>query len=158
MALEIVETPEGWEVTLVKAGGAAGSEILEAETPEDVRQLLQLGTAAIKNTGQETGDLVSVGDYGIAPSVTAMTGTDLNTLNVYGLYVVTDALNSPLPSEAGTWFVRVEVWNAAIGTEPLRIIQFADGYGSAGSLRNRLFMRVYYSENAILQWSEWVEK
>ncbi|WP_454889520.1 pyocin knob domain-containing protein [Serratia quinivorans] len=95
-----------------------------------------------------------VGDFGLAPYLSSLSGVDLNTLNSFGFYVVRDSTNTPL-NDSSVWFLSVRTWDSKSAGDPFRIIQIAEGYGTSGTLKNRTFHRTY-SGNAA-GWSAWVE-
>ncbi|CAI2038344.1 pyocin knob domain-containing S74 family peptidase [Serratia liquefaciens] len=119
------------------------------------RTNLGLGNVATLNIGTSAGNVVTVGDYGIAPFVAASTGTDLNTLNTTSLCtVVTNPVNAPAGT-TGTWFLQVMTWNSG-GTPPTgyRCTQILYGYGASGSLSGRNYTRSYVGADTWTSWNK----
>jgi hypothetical protein len=123
------------------------------------RTNLGLGNAALLNAGISTGDVVTVGDYGLGQSVSAMTGTDLNILNTTSLCtVITNPVNAPAGT-TGTWFLQVLSWNSG-GTPPVgyRCTQILYGYGASGSLSGRSYTRSYVGADTWTSWNKVVSE
>lgn len=95
-----------------------------------------------------------VGDLGLAPSLPSLSGVNLDTVDSFGFYVVTNATNAPM-GDKSVWFLSVRVWNSKSAGDPFRIVQIAEGYGTSGTLKNRTFHRTYSGK--AVGWSAWVE-
>ncbi|WP_429123324.1 hypothetical protein [Aeromonas veronii] len=68
--------------------------IMASQAAADIRTLLQLGTASVKNTGSSYGDVMSVGDFGLG-SESVKTGSVIDQVNnPTGFYHTADILSS----------------------------------------------------------------
>ncbi|MGQ6476458.1 pyocin knob domain-containing protein [Serratia sp. IR-2025] len=140
--------------TLLNPTTNVGAVLTVNSHAPDAAGNVKLGTAADADIGTQAGNVIGVGDFGLAPSLSSLSGVDLNTLNTFGFYVVRDAVNTPL-NDSSVWFLSIEVWDSKSAGDPFRIVQIAEGYGTSGTLKNRTFHRTY-SGNAA-GWSTWVE-
>ncbi|HHH3032945.1 pyocin knob domain-containing protein [Serratia marcescens] len=130
--------------------------LADLQNKAEGRKNLELGTAATKNVGTELiGQVLSVGDYGLANTLTAKNGTDLNTIKTFGHYVISSPINGPDGVGAGSIFVNVLTWQSGSNEDGYRITQEVVGYGQSGSLRNRIFRRTYSGPQS--GWSNWGE-
>lgn len=116
----------------------------------DARGALELGTAATKNVGTEGGNILGVGGFGIASSLTAQSDVDLNALKNFGFYIVRNASNAPI-NDLGVLYVSVQSWNSGSGGDANRAVQTVYSYAN----KNRVFRRTYFGPSS--DWSAWVE-
>lgn len=115
----------------------------------NLSEIKSAGTAAQLSAQQNIG----LSSYGIAPALAAETGKDLNSLLTQGVFVLTNPLNAPEPANnAGTVFVEVMTWQSGSGDNGYRVIQRLYGYGSSGSIANRVWVRTKTPD-----WGGWYE-
>jgi hypothetical protein len=126
------------------APNAAGDVKLGTAADADVQ------TSEMDNT---TGHLIPMGNYGIAPFLPAQTGVDLDTLQTYGIHVVSNVTNGPFDGDIGAMFVYVATWQSGSGTAGYRITQEAIGYGQSASTANRVARRTF--DGTV--WTAWDE-
>ncbi|MBH2951957.1 phage tail protein [Serratia marcescens] len=117
------------------------------------RESLGLGTAATKNVGTENGNVLPVGGFGLSDTLKTLVGTDLNTIQTFGFYVIQNPVNGPTGGDAGAIFLHVMTWQSGTGTAGYRAVQEAIGYGQSGSSGNRVWRRTWTGTN----WSGWIE-
>lgn len=104
----------------------------------NLSEVKSAGAAAQLSAQQNIG----LSSYGIAPALAAETGKDLNSLLTQGVFVLTNPLNAPEPANnAGTVFVEVMTWQSGSGDNGYRLIQRLYGYGTSGSIANRVWVR-----------------
>ncbi|MBP1129396.1 MULTISPECIES: pyocin knob domain-containing protein [unclassified Serratia (in: enterobacteria)] len=151
--LVVFNADQGRFVVLNPTTNVGAVLTVNSHTP-DAAGNVKLGTAADADIGTSTGNVIGVGGFGLAPSLTSLSGVDLNTLSTFGFYVVRDSTNTPL-NDSSVWFLSVRTWDSKSAGDPFRIVQIAEGYGTSGTLKNRTFHRTY-SGNAA-GWSTWVE-
>ncbi|EPH1610524.1 phage tail protein [Klebsiella aerogenes] len=115
----------------------------------NLSEIKSAGTAAQLSAQQNIG----LSSYGIAPALAAETGKDLNSLLTQGVFVLTNPLNAPEPANnAGTVFVEVMTWQSGSGDNGYRLIQRLYGYGTSGSIANRVWVRTRTTG-----WGDWYE-
>ncbi|SBL87070.1 phage tail-collar fiber domain-containing protein [Klebsiella oxytoca] len=115
----------------------------------NLSEIKSAGTAAQLSAQQNIG----LSSYGIAPALAAETGKDLNSLLTQGVFVLTNPLNAPEPANnAGTVFVEVMTWQSGSGDNGYRVIQRLYGYGTSGSIANRVWVRTKTPD-----WGGWYE-
>ncbi|WP_423978380.1 phage tail protein [Klebsiella aerogenes] len=115
----------------------------------NLSEIKSAGTAAQLSAQQNIG----LSSYGIAPALAAETGKDLNSLLTQGVFVLTNPLNAPEPANnAGTVFVEVMTWQSGSGENGYRLIQRLYGYGTSGSIANRVWVRTRTTG-----WGDWYE-
>ncbi|EMO4271818.1 phage tail protein [Klebsiella variicola] len=115
----------------------------------NLSEIKSAGTAAQLSAQQNIG----LSSYGIAPALAAETGKDLNSLLTQGVFVLTNPLNAPEPANnAGTVFVEVMTWQSGSGDDGYRLIQRLYGYGTSGSIANRVWVRTRTTG-----WGDWYE-
>lgn len=115
----------------------------------NLSEIKSAGTAAQFSAQQNIG----LSSYGIAPALAAETGKDLNSLLTQGVFVLTNPLNAPEPANnAGTVFVEVMTWQSGSGDNGYRLIQRLYGYGTSGSIANRVWVRTRTTG-----WGDWYE-
>ncbi|EPP2804468.1 phage tail protein [Klebsiella aerogenes] len=115
----------------------------------NLSEIKSAGTAAQLSAQQNIG----LSSYGIAPALAAETGKDLNNLLTQGVFVLTNPLNAPEPANnAGTVFVEVMTWQSGSGDNGYRLIQRLYGYGTSGSIANRVWVRTRTTG-----WGDWYE-
>lgn len=115
----------------------------------NLSEIKSAGTAAQLSAQQNIG----LSSYGIAPALAAETGKDLNSLLTQGVFVLTNPLNAPEPANnAGTVFVEVMTWQSGSGGNGYRLIQRLYGYGTSGSIANRVWVRTRTTG-----WGDWYE-
>ncbi|HDY9115329.1 TPA: phage tail protein [Klebsiella pneumoniae] len=115
----------------------------------NLSEIKSAGTAAQLSAQQNIG----LSSYGIAPTLAAETGKDLNSLLTQGVFVLTNPLNAPEPANnAGTVFVEVMTWQSGSGDNGYRVIQRLYGYGTSGSIANRVWVRTKTPD-----WGGWYE-
>ncbi|HBT2487138.1 TPA: phage tail protein [Klebsiella aerogenes] len=115
----------------------------------NLSEIKSAGTAAQLSAQKNIG----LSSYGIAPALAAETGKDLNSLLTQGVFVLTNPLNAPEPANnAGTVFVEVMTWQSGSGDNGYRLIQRLYGYGTSGSIANRVWVRTRTTG-----WGDWYE-
>ncbi|ENZ7708070.1 phage tail protein [Klebsiella aerogenes] len=115
----------------------------------NLSEIKSAGAAAQLSAQQNIG----LSSYGIAPALAAETGKDLNSLLTQGVFVLTNPLNAPEPANnAGTVFVEVMTWQSGSGDNGYRLIQRLYGYGTSGSIANRVWVRTRTTG-----WGDWYE-
>lgn len=130
------------------------NNLSDLEDAVEARGNLQLGTAATKNVGTDAADQVlTVGSYGLSNTLKALNGTDLNTIQTFGFYVVQSPVNGPAGNGTGTLFLNVATWQSGTGSAGYRVAQEVIGYGQSGSAGNRVWRRTWTGS----VWSGWIE-
>ncbi|MGO3395351.1 MAG: pyocin knob domain-containing protein, partial [Serratia proteamaculans] len=136
-------------------GTAVSGVVRSVNTHEpDASGNVKLGTAADADVGKDLpGQVLTVGNYGLANTLTALDSTDLNTLQTFGFYVVRNSVNGPVGSNPGTVFLKVITWQSGNGASGYRVIQEVIGYGASASTGNRVWRRTWTGTI----WTGWVE-
>lgn len=126
--------------------GALGRTILTRTTAAQVRSDIGLGTAATKNVGTSTGQVMEVGAFGLGATANpVLTGVDCNTLTTGGTYLVSASTNTP---DSSTWVVTV--YNSH---QAGRVVQEA----VKSSPHSPPTVKYFRTSNTGGTWSAWVE-